>query len=147
MANAALKNRGETMIKDAASTNDEFSEMETAILAFIPNGMERPRPLNELTMLVVGKDSLNERRKVRDLINHLVVVHHIPIGARYTKPNGYYIATNDHERDLAIEPLISQVVELERRIQSLVNTDFEQNKKPAELETYHNHLAKQVLLF
>ena len=102
------------MIKDAASANDEFSEMETAILAFIPNGMERPRPLNELTMLVVGKDSLNERRKVRDL---------------------------------AIEPLISQVVELERRIQSLVNTDFSQNKKPAELETYHNHLAKQVLLF
>ena len=109
------------IIKNAASiTNDErerFSEMEKAILAFIPNGMERPRPLNELTMLVVGKDSLNERRKVRDLINHLVVVHHIPIGARYTKPNGYYIATNDHERDLAIEPLISQVVELERRIQ------------------------------
>ena len=86
---------------------------EQRIFDLLPKGIDRPRPLKELVKLT-GWNS----RKVRGTINRLIVIHHQPIGAVYDHPNnGYFIITNDKERNIALAPLTSQINKMTKRAQ------------------------------
>lgn len=99
---------------------NQLSKDEKRVLRFIPKGSTNPRPQKELVRLT-GFNA----RKLRLIINELIVKHGIPIGAQYTKPNGYYIVTNEDERGKAIVPLVSQYGELFKRAQSIHNADLQ----------------------
>lgn len=95
----------------------KLNKDERKLLSFIPAGSERPRPLKELEQLTGWSD-----RKVRDIISHLVIVHHLPIGAVYHQPgNGYFKITNDEERNIALAPLTSQILMISRRAEVIGN--------------------------
>lgn len=86
---------------------------EKKLLGLLPKGIERPRPLKELVKLTGWTN-----RKVRGTVYRLIVVHHKPIGAVYQQPgNGYFIITNDKERQQALAPLTSQIAMMSRRAQ------------------------------
>lgn len=99
---------------------NQLSKGEKRVLRLIPKGSTNPRPQKELVRLT-GFNA----RKLRLIINELIVKHGIPIGAQYTKPNGYYIVTNEDERGKAIVPLVSQYGELFKRAQSIHNADLQ----------------------
>lgn len=79
----------------------QLDKEEQRILNLLPKGIDRPRPLKELVKLT-GWTS----RKVRATVYRLIVLHRQPIGAVYQQPsNGYFIITNDQERQQAMAPL------------------------------------------
>lgn len=94
----------------------QLSKDEQKILTLIPIGSSNPRSVYDVSRLTGFS-----RRKIRSIVNDLVVKHHIPIGAKYSKPNGYYIITNEAERGHALVPLISQYGELFKRAQAIAN--------------------------
>ena len=61
----------------------QLDKEEQQLLDLLPKGIERPRPLKELVKLSGLKD-----REVRGIIYRLIVLHHVPIGAQYYRPNG-----------------------------------------------------------
>ncbi|AMS07899.1 hypothetical protein AYI71_03260 [Limosilactobacillus oris] len=95
----------------------QLDNEEKKILALLPKGIDRPRPLRELVKLTGWNG-----RKVRATIYRLIVVHHQPIGATYQQPgNGYFIITNDQERQQALAPLTSQIAMMSKRAQVIGN--------------------------
>ena len=99
---------------------EQLDQEEKKILQLLPKGIERPRPLKELVKLSGLKD-----REVRGIIYRLIVLHHVPIGAQYNRPNGYYIITNDKERQQALAPLTSQITMMSKRAEIISNADLE----------------------
>ena len=98
----------------------QLDQDEKKILQLLPKGIERPRPLKKLVKLSGLKD-----REVRGIIYRLIVLHHVPIGAQYNRPNGYYIITNDKERQQALAPLTSQITMMSKRAQAISNAELE----------------------
>lgn len=100
---------------------NKLDKEEQRLLDLLPKGIDRPRPLKELIKLT-GWNS----RKVRGTINRLIVIHHQPIGAVYDHPNnGYFIITNDEERNIALAPLTSQIHKMTKRAQVISNAQLE----------------------
>lgn len=101
----------------------QLDKEEKKILQLLPKGIERPRPLKELVKLTGWSN-----RKVRAMIYRLIVVHHQPIGAVYDHPsNGYFIITNDKERQQVLAPLTSQITMMSRRAEIISTAEL--NKK------------------
>lgn len=99
----------------------QLDQEEKKILQLLPKGIERPRPLKELVKLTGWSN-----RRVRGIINRLIVIHHQPIGAKYEHPNnGYYIITNNDERQQALAPLTSQIAMMSKRAQAISNAELE----------------------
>ena len=101
-------------------TMKQLDKEEQQLLDLLPKGIECPRPLKELVKLSGLKD-----REVRGIIYRLIVLHHVPIGAQYNRPNGYYIITNDKERQQALAPLTSQITMMSKRAQAISNAELE----------------------
>ncbi|UXC67333.1 hypothetical protein N4599_09635 [Limosilactobacillus oris] len=98
----------------------QLDNEEKKVLALLPKGIDRPRPLRELVKLTGWTN-----RKIRATIYRLIVVHHQPIGAVYQRPdNGYFIITNDKERQQALAPLTSQIAMMSRRAQVIGNAEL-----------------------
>ncbi len=98
----------------------QLDQDEKKILQLLPKGIAQPKPLKELVKLSGLKE-----REVRGIIYRLIVLHHVPIGAQYNRPNGYYIITNDKERQQALAPLTSQIAMMSKRAEALSNTELE----------------------
>lgn len=96
---------------------EHLDKDEQTIYNLLPKGIDRPKPLKELVKL----SGLNNR-EVRGIIYRLIVLHHIPIGAQYKRPNGYYII---NERKQALAPLTSQIAMMSKRAQVIGNTKLE----------------------
>lgn len=101
---------------------EKFDKAEQQLINLIPKGNERTVSLADLARLT-NTDS----RKLRALIFHLVTVHHVPIAGVHGTQSGYFIVTNEQERNQALQPLVSQVSELQKRIQAITDTEL---KKP-----------------
>ena len=98
----------------------QLDKEEQRILNLLPKGIDRPRPLKELVKLTGWTN-----RKIRAIIYRLIVVHHQPIGATNQKPgNGYFIITNDQERQQALAPLTSQIQMMTKRAQVISSTEL-----------------------
>lgn len=99
----------------------QLDKEEQQLLDLLPKGIERPRPLKELVKLTGWSN-----RRVRVIINRLIVIHHQPIGAKYEHPNnGYYIITNNKERQQALAPLTSQITMMSKRAEIISSADLE----------------------
>ncbi|PWT35174.1 hypothetical protein DKZ22_07395 [Limosilactobacillus reuteri] len=98
----------------------QLDQDEKKILQLLPKGIAQPKPLKELVKLSGLKE-----REVRGIIYRLIVLHHVPIGAQYNRPNGYYIITNNKERQQALAPLTSQITMMSKRAQAISNADLE----------------------
>ena len=98
----------------------QLDKEEQQLLDLLPKGIERPRPLKELVKLSGLKD-----REVRGIIYRLIVLHHVPIGAQYNRPNGYFIITNDKERQQALAPLTSQITMMSKRAEIISSAELE----------------------
>ncbi|WP_283576464.1 hypothetical protein [Limosilactobacillus oris] len=99
---------------------NQLDNEEKKILSLLPKGIDRPRPLRELVKLTGWTN-----RKIRATIYRLIVIHHQPIGAVYQRPgNGYFIITNDTERQAALAPLTSQIAMMSRRAQVIGNAEL-----------------------
>lgn len=97
-----------------------LDQEERELLRLLPHGVSHPRPLRELVKLTGWNG-----RKVRAIIYRLIVVHHQPIGATNQKPrNGYFIITNDRERQQALAPLTSQIQMMTKRAQVISSTEL-----------------------
>lgn len=98
----------------------KLDQEERQLLELLPHGGNHPRPLRELVKLTGWNG-----RKVRAIIYRLIVVHHQPIGATNQKPsNGYFIITNDRERQQALAPLTSQIQMMTKRAQVISSTEL-----------------------
>ncbi|MDM8281019.1 hypothetical protein QUW35_10145 [Ligilactobacillus agilis] len=95
--------------------NDKLTPTELKVLVIIPYGAKKPikaKEIQERTGLSI--------RTIRDIINNLIIFHGVKIGAiRTGKEQGYFIATNRQELELAIRPLQAQINDMNRRIASL----------------------------
>lgn len=99
---------------------EHLDKNEQKIYDLLPKGIDRPRPLKELEKLSGLKN-----REVRGIIYRLIVLHHVPIGSQYKCPNGYYIITNNEERQQALAPLTSQIAMMSKRAQVIGNVELE----------------------
>lgn len=109
---------------------EKLNHEEKQLLNYIPYGAERPRPLKELVSLT-GWSS----RQVRKMVNHLIMVHRLPIGAMYDAPhNGYFIISNVEEKEKALAPLQSQYLTLKSRLNVIEGITLKDNKKPVSVE-------------
>ncbi|PWT49911.1 hypothetical protein [Limosilactobacillus reuteri] len=79
---------------------EQLDQEEKKILQLLPKGIAQPKPLKEL------------------------VLHHVPIGAQYNRPNGYYIITNNEERQQALAPLTSQITMMSKRAEIISNAEL-----------------------
>lgn len=95
--------------------DNKLTPTELKVLASIPYGAKEPIKTKEIQT----RTGL-EIRSIRKIISHLITEHNIKIGAiRTGKEQGYFIATNRQELDLAIRPLQAQINDMNRRISSL----------------------------
>ena len=101
-------------------TMKQLDKEEKKILQLLPKGIAQPKPLKELVKLSGLKD-----REVRGIIYRLIVLHHVPIGAQYNRPNGYYIITNNKERQQALAPLTSQITMMSKRAEIISKAELE----------------------
>lgn len=99
---------------------ERLDKNEQKIYDLLPKGIDRPRPLKELVKLSGLKN-----REVRGIIYRLIVLHHVPIGSQYQRPNGYYVITNNEERQQALAPLTSQIAMMSKRAQVIGNVELE----------------------
>lgn len=111
----------------------KFNKSEKQLINLIPKGNERTVSLADLVKLT----NINSR-KLRTLIFHLVTVHHVPIAGVHGTQSGYFIVTNEEERSQALQPLVSQVSELQKRIQAITDTKL---KKPVTTKTPHTQVV------
>lgn len=96
-----------------------IDKQEQIIVSLIPHGAEQPISLAELARLS-GMDG----RQLRSLLYHLITVHHVPIGGLHGNNSGYFLITNENERAAALHPLLSQVKELRRRINTIESMEL-----------------------
>ncbi|WP_302500077.1 hypothetical protein [Limosilactobacillus reuteri] len=99
---------------------EQLDQEEKKILQLLPKGIAQPKPLKELVKLSGLKE-----REVRGIIYRLIVLHHVPIGAQYNRPNGYYIITNNDERQQALAPLTSQITMMSKRAEIISSAELE----------------------
>lgn len=99
---------------------ERLDKNEQLIYDLLPKGIDHPKPLKVLIKLS-GLTS----REVRGIIYRLIVLHHVPIGAQYKHPNGYYVITNNEERQQALAPLTSQIAMMSKRAQVIGNVELE----------------------
>ena len=95
--------------------NKRMTKDERRLIEFLPKGSERPRPLKELSKLLYGDAERKNTRKTRRIINSLVINYEIPVGSKHSRPNGYFLITNEAERQTALKTLDAQSADLINR--------------------------------
>lgn len=100
--------------------NDTLTETLVELVEMLPEGAEHPVNVQTIaTRLNTNKRSVTAW--VAFLINHWDV----PIGSRRNSPSGYYLITNDEERNETIAPLTAQALEELKRAEKLRLIDLE----------------------
>lgn len=93
----------------------KLSIIQETVLANLPRGLESPVCSRD----IAEKVGLT-KRDVMAVISVLVIDHSIPIGGGRSKGKyGYFIITNEEERQQAITPLKNTVVIMNQRIERL----------------------------
>lgn len=99
-----------------------LSNKEKEVLELLPRGCEQPIKISRLATI-----AHIDVRTVYEIINRLVTKYGVPVvGNRNGNINqrGVFIATTEEERDGGLIPLISQVNEVEQRIDAVKRADL-----------------------
>lgn len=93
----------------------KLSIIQEAVLAQIPRGLNNPVRSQD----IADRVGLS-KRDVMAVISSLIIDHSIAIGGgRSETKYGYFIITNEDERQQAITPLKNTVVNMNQRIERL----------------------------
>lgn len=93
----------------------KLSIIQEAVLAQIPMGLESPVRSQD----VAERTGLS-KREVMAVISTLIIDHSIAIGGgRSESKYGYFIITNEDERQQAMYPLKSSIVNMQQRVDRL----------------------------
>ena len=95
---------------------------EKEVLQLLPRGCERPIKISQLSTA-----AHIDVRTVYEVISRLITRYGVPVvGNRNGSINnrGVFIATTEEERKAGLIPLISQVNEVEQRIDAVKNADL-----------------------
>ncbi|MFL2072002.1 hypothetical protein ACEN32_06825 [Marinilactibacillus psychrotolerans] len=95
--------------------NKKLSIIQEAVLAQIPKGLESPVRSQD-----IAESTGLSTREVMAVISALIIDHGIPIGGGRTESRkGYFIITNEDERQQATTPLKRTIVNMQQRIDHL----------------------------
>ena len=93
----------------------KLSIIQEAVLAQIPRGLHNP----VVSQYIAEKVGLT-KREVMAVVSTLIIDHDIAIGGGRTDgKKGYFIITNEEERQQATAPLKNTVVNIKQRIDRL----------------------------
>ena len=101
---------------DAAALTHE----ERLILSLIRPGRDNARQVDE----VAEASGINDRR-VQMIVKHLIQVHDYFIGTATTKPFGYYIMTDEKEKNAVCQSLTNRGLSTLYRVARLKKTSVE----------------------
>lgn len=82
----------------------------------LPHGMDHPITAKELE-----KITGISMRDVYSIINTLIMKYDIPVAGVRSGRQGYFIVTNENERQLVLKPLMSHTAKMEQHIKKLSN--------------------------
>ncbi|SOB44001.1 conserved hypothetical protein [Weissella viridescens] len=103
----------------------KLSKLQQRVYDLLPKGAERPQPQNELIYLVEQSEKFKVTpRLISQIINDLIIKHHIPIGSSRTEPTGYYLIETPKELQNAVRPLSRQANAELKRVDTLLQIDL-----------------------
>ncbi|WP_419154916.1 hypothetical protein [Weissella minor] len=103
----------------------KLTTLQQAVYDLLPKGAERPRPQSEMIYLLEQSEAFTVTpRLVSQIINDLIVKHHIPIGSSRTEPTGYYLIETPQELQNAVRPLSRQASAEMARVNTLIQIDL-----------------------
>ena len=99
----------------------EWPERDKELLRILSMHRSAANPISALSLASILRLPEGEygRRVVTATIEDLVVRGRIPIGARRSKPNGYFLVVSQEDLDHAIGPLWGEIYALLRRLRVL----------------------------
>lgn len=99
----------------------EMSKLEADVFQLLPFGMDKVINTNDIRRI------LNiEERHIREIIADLIVEHGIPIGSlRFGERSGYFIATNDEEKNIGTYSLMQSIETIKKRVEKVKAADVE----------------------
>ena len=103
----------------------EWLERDRELLRILSmhRGAENPISARALASILRLPEGEYGRRVVTATIADLVGRGHIPIGARRSKPNGYFLVVSQADLDHAIGPLWGEIYALLRRLRVLTSKE------------------------
>lgn len=103
----------------------KLSKLQQRVYELLPKGAERPRPQSEMIYLLEQSEGFNvSPRFISQIINDLIIKHHIPIGSSRTEPTGYYLIETPQELQNAVRPLSRQASAEMARVNTLIQIDL-----------------------
>lgn len=94
---------------------DQLSKNEKEVVSLLHKGAESAIKANDIAKITGIKS-----RNVRDIIFSLITIEHYPIGSTRAFPNqGYYLITNEQEKNATVSVLESQIKNMEKRVSTL----------------------------
>lgn len=106
----------------------DMTDIEIKVYNKILKGTyEKPIPSRD----IFGKLKLSERQ-FKDVVESLRVNFRVPVVARKSKGNGYYLPRNEEEREAGLAPYKRQILTEQKNlaiVQSINLEDFWKNKK------------------
>lgn len=103
----------------------KLSKLQQAVYNLIPKGAERPRSQSEIIRLIEQGEGIPANpRLISQIVNDLIVKHHIPIGSSRNEPTGYYLIETAEELQNAVRPLSRQANAELKRVDTLLQIDL-----------------------
>lgn len=94
---------------------DQLSKNEKEVVSLLHKGAESAIKANDIAKITGIKS-----RNVRDIISSLITIEHYPIGSTRALPNqGYYLITNEQEKNATVSSLESQIKTMNQRVSTL----------------------------
>ncbi len=103
----------------------KLSKLQQAVYDLLPKGAERPRPQSEIVYLIEQSENIPATpRLISQIVNDLIIKHHIPIGSSRSEPTGYYLIETAQELQSAVRPLSRQANAELKRVDTLLQIDL-----------------------
>ena len=94
---------------------DQLTKNEKEVVSLLHKGSESAIKANDIAKITGIKS-----RNVRDIISSLITIEHYPIGSTRALPNqGYYLITNEQEKNATVSSLESQIKTMNQRVSTL----------------------------
>jgi hypothetical protein len=74
---------------------------------------------NPITIARLHEMTGFSERKIKSVVEQLIVTHRMKIGGNRQEPFGYFIAQNDEDLRAAVEPYKSQMIAMAKRVRVL----------------------------
>ena len=94
---------------------DQLNKNEKEVVSLLHKGAESAIKANDIAKITGIKS-----RNIRDIIYSLITLDNYPIGSTRALPNqGYYLISNEQERNATIAVLESQIRNMKKRVSIL----------------------------